>query len=227
MLHAESSDINNLWDVLIDLSSPFLSIDDHPIVERRKRALLYSLQRSFADKMLGQTNQEQTIGVLQRAIFAGVRLSSSSSPDRGESLLGRVLAKGVGDCVGLVSVYLGIARLFGINMRAAFADKHVFLVFDWESGNATIETTRKGMIQEMNLPAYLQDGSTWIPYKETQARTLTDREFLGVVLNNRAIFYYAKRRDWKSVQRDLMQAKEFFPDHPDIEHNMSLLPKVV
>lgn len=219
----ESSDIDNLWDILMDLSAPFLSAEDHVIINRRKRALLYSLQQTFNDKLSGQINQRQTIGILQRAIYAGVGLRGSRSPSQGESLLGNLLASGGGDCVGLASLYLGLARLFGINMHAAFAADHVFIFFDWTFGNASIETTCQGMIWKEDVPLSRQDGSIWIPYKEKNARIITDQEFLGIVLNNRAIFYYAKKKDWKAVERDLIQAKQYFPQHPDINHNMSVL----
>ena len=199
------------------------------MLKNRENVLLYSLERTLPEKLSDNANQENVVGILQRAIFAGVRLRSSTTPEEGESLLGNVLASGTGDCVGLTSLYLAIARRFGINMHAAFCQSHVFVFYDWTSGNAAIETTRIGMIAQTNIKAYCDGGGVYFPYRDGKARILNDHEFLGVVLNNRAIYYYAKANDWANTARDLQRAKECFPHHPDIDHNLrclQMLPRI-
>jgi hypothetical protein len=198
--------LSHLDRILLRLSRPAVDRREYETAERQLGVITGNIKRILNENP-GCTD-ERIVRTFQEVIFGGMRLQPTRDTGHGESFLGSTLARGIGNCTGLTSIYLAAARPLDLPMFASFEDTHVRVILLGRSGDTIIEPMNKGMVEAA---------------KKSMAgtrRILTDREFVAVILNNRAAFLYAKKQEWRACARDLRAALHLFPEHPDIPHNL-------
>ncbi|UCF04995.1 MAG: hypothetical protein JSV33_13900 [bacterium] len=198
--------LTHLDRILLHLSRPAVDRQEYETAEQRLGVIIGNIKRILNGNP-GYTD-ERIVRIFQEVIFGGIRLQPTRNTGHGESFLGSTLARRIGNCTGLTSIYLAAARPLGVPMFASFGDTHVRVILRGSSRDTIIEPMNKGMVEA----AKKNMTGTW--------RTLTDREFVAVILNNRAAFLYAKKQEWRACARDLRAALHLFPEHPDIPHNL-------
>ena len=198
--------LDRLPRVMLCLSRPVVEKDERQIVEQRLCFLTENIRRIVDSNSPGI--DDRVVQTFSEAIFGILRLRSTRNVEHDESFLGSVLARGVGNCTGLTSVYLAAARTLGVPMFAVFEEGHVQVLYHGSNKDMIIETVRNGRV--LNF-----DGNGHV-----SRRILNDREFVAVILNNRAAYLHARDGNWIAAARDLRLAVRLFPEHPDVHRNL-------
>lgn len=200
--------LQHLPSILLNLSVPAIRREERDEARLKMDVISGNLRRILGS---GRVDDDAVPRVFQEVIFGGMRLVPVRDSGHGESFLGSTLLKRAGNCTGLTSVYLAAARELGIDMRAILIDDHVEVLLLGGERDYLIETVSKGMVL------------SWEQKLAATGRILTDREFLALVLNNRAAFVYAPAGKRRGCERDLRAALRLFPDYSGARDNLRKL----
>ncbi len=159
------------------------------------------------------------VTALNRFIFDSLGLKPSQDlKDPDNLLLGRVLDRKRGYCVGIASLYLALSERLGLSIHAVATPSHVFLRYDDGTTRINIETLQNGA----SIPdeEYIRDER--IPEVSIRhgvfMRNLTADEFLAQVHNNLGVIY-SERKEYAEAAKQYGQALDRNPGLPVVYYN--------
>lgn len=147
---------------------------------------------------------------------------------RDKFLLNNVLDSMKGNCLGFSTLYLCLAERLHLSLTAVIIPQHVFLRYEDRHYTRNIETTSGG--KEISEEDYLKKtkeriGDAIPKYsigQEPKFRSLSKKQFIGLILYNRAVDYH-KRNETEKALRDFSRTLLLDPDQVEAYKNRGAL----
>ncbi len=158
-------------------------------------AKLNALVESVRARTTGLHTPDARVGALNAALLRPGEYALDRVSDTPEiirpAFLGALLDKKLGNCVNLATLYLAVAQRLGYPVRAVVAPGHVFARYTFPDGRYwNIDPSQQGVTRD---DAHYIDScsvSTKSIVAGAYMRTLTQREFAGLLLHNNAKAYF-------------------------------------
>jgi len=171
------------------------------------------------DTAAGHEGAEARIAALNHFIFGQLGIKPSRDlTDPDNLLLGQVLMRKRGYCVGIASLYLVLADRLGLPVRAVATPSHLFLRYDDGVTRINIETFQEGA--QIPDEQYVRDEK--IPPESIRRgiflSNLSDEEFLAQVCNNIGVIESGKKNYALAASR-YEQALVLYPRFPAALYN--------
>lgn len=180
----------------------------------RYLGLFDSMAVELGERLAGVSTGKQVAAIMADYLFRQRRLKTEW---RRYTLPG-VLKGGEDACVLYTFVYLVLAERLDLPLRAVTVPKHVFVRYHSSAEKLNIETTRDGVLA--SDADYIAKQK--IPRRSVAAgshmRSLSNREFLGILLHNRGVVA-AKGKRLDAAMRDLDLAASILPRDPEVLFN--------
>jgi tetratricopeptide (TPR) repeat protein len=155
------------------------------------------------------------VDAFRRVLFGEERFAYDRSPGNPDNyLIGAVLARRRGNCLGLSLLWLSLAQQFGLPFRGVYVPGHMFVRYEGGGASENFEFSDAstnwddGRYRERFRLS--EDG----PY----LRSLTPEKTLGVFLKSLGAAYDKAGRDREALDC-YAQAARFYPDLPDVSYN--------
>jgi Flp pilus assembly protein TadD len=137
-----------------------------------------------------------------------------SASDPGNYLLGSVLARKKGNCLGLSMLYLALADRLGLPFRGVYVPSHCFVRFEGSDAHLNVEFAEGGASWEDDRYRREFRVRTGRPY----LFSLDPTEMLGVFLKTLGAGYSRKGRE-EDALRLYDEARRLYPGLPDVHYN--------
>lgn len=183
-------------------------------VEEELGRLAGLVRRAAGDRR----DPRQVLAAMNRVIFEdeGYAYDPASAPEH--HLLGRVLARKRGNCLGLSVLYLVLAERLGLPLKGVHVPGHCFVRLEAPRGHINAETADRGSAWEDDRYARLFRITDGRPY----LRPLSTREMIGVYLLNIGASHLRGSRDAEALRAYRLAAR-FYPDLPEAYFNLGAL----
>jgi len=167
-------------------------------------------------RTMGLDTPDARLGALNDAILRPGQYALDRVSDTAEILkpafLNVLLDKKLGNCVNLATLYLAVAQRLGYPVRAVAAPGHIFVRYTLpDKSYWNIDPSRQGIAE---TDAHYIDSCS-VSAKGMAAgaymKTLTQREFTGLLLHNNAKAYL-KRGDWDKAIAYGESAVRLYPE---------------
>ena len=137
-----------------------------------------------------------------------------SASDPGNYLLGSVLARKKGNCLGLSMLYLALADRLGLPFRGVYVPSHCFVRYEGSGAHVNVEFAEGG--------ASWEDDRYRREFRVRPGRpylfSLAPAEMLGVFLKTLGAGYSRKGRE-EDALRLYDEARRLYPGLPDVHYN--------
>lgn len=155
---------------------------------------LNALVEEARARTLGLDTPEARVGALNDALLRPGEYALDRISDTPEILkpafLNVLLDKKLGNCVNLATLYLAVAQRLGYPLRAVAAPGHIFIRYALPDGSYwNIDPSQQGVLR---TDAHYIDSCSISPKgiaAGAYLKTLTQREFAGLLLHNNAKAY--------------------------------------
>jgi Flp pilus assembly protein TadD len=191
-----------------DLSSiPF----DERAVEKELSRLADRIRPALAAAETG----ERVVGAFNRILLGEERFSYDGVPgDPDNFLLGSVLSRKRGNCLGLSVLYLALAERLSVPFRGVCVPTHCFVRYEGKGGPRNVEFASRGETwRDDRYPREFGIGEGR-PY----LRSLDGDEMIGVFLKSLGAAYSKRGRDEEAL-RIYEDAVRYFPGFPEGHFN--------
>jgi len=181
----------------------------HVVGVPRVVARVHQLGDALRQRIVGRTSPAEQLRIANSLVFDELGWEAASPRERkvgenrlGDLLLPYVLERRRGHCVGLSTAYLAVAQRAGLPVFGVSVPGHFFVRYDDGQTAHNVETTARGV----SLPDahYVERFriSDELVQRGVYLQSLSRREVLSEVLNNRANVYW-DRGDAERAARDL------------------------
>ncbi|MGE5246993.1 MAG: transglutaminase family protein, partial [Verrucomicrobiota bacterium] len=129
-------------------------------------------------------------------------------------LLGTVLARRKGNCLGLTMLCLVIAERLGAPLRGVYVPSHCFVRYDGTGGCVNVEFADRGA----NWPDEKYRRVFALSGQRPYLKSLDPDQMLGVFLKSLGAAYSRRGRDMEAL-RLYAEAERLYPQLPDVHYN--------
>ena len=186
--------------------------------EARVEKELERLAERIRPALAAATTGSQVVDAFHRVLLEGEGFSYDGVAGNPENfLLGSVLARKRGNCLGLSMLYLALAERLSVPFRGACLPSHCFVRYEGEDGTRNVEFASGGT--EWQDERYRKEFS--IGPARPYLRSLGGPEMLGVFLKSLGAAYSKKGRDAEALLL-YDEAIRFSPGLPEVHYNAGI-----
>ena len=210
-----------LPDEQIDLATAILILCqewDSRLEMEEFRKEIDKMAAELTTRISPQTEPQRIVTLFNEYLFEEKGYSSAASFDPEYCFLPSVIENRQGNCLGLSLLYLVVAERIGIPLYGVLAPDHTFVRYDDGKRRINIETTKSGQGYEDSyyeewgmLPSFYRGYNFYL-------RNLSQREMIGIFLNNRGRAYYGKGKLDQAIS-DFKQALAINPNYAEAYNN--------
>lgn len=205
-----SNEVKSLETEEIDLArAVFLEEYQEKKRIRSYEALIDLMALQVLAKLPSSYKDEEMIDAINDLVFyeMGFRFPSQSSWKKEidqYTVLPSVIDSKRGVCLGVSILYLAIAQRLGLNLEAVTPPGHIYIRHQTPEKTINIETTARGI----HIPS-----KRYKTLEETELKTRTLKEVVGLVFVNQASVEWMKKKYEKAISF-YQKALEYLPNDP-------------